>query len=148
MRKLDTTTTINKPAQVVWGYMNDPKNMPKWLDNFQKYEHFSGKPGAVGSKGRHYYLENGREFVMDEEVLKADKPKFIKLNLTSKPFDMIIENYFESPDKNTAEYRAVAEFTRVSPMMKIMMAVFMPKRKAQKQHEEQIQKLKELVEQV
>ena len=147
MRKLETTVTINKPAQVVWDYMNDPDNMSKWLDNFDHYEHVSGAPGEKGSKGRHYYNEKGREFIMDEEVIDEIEPEFIKLRLTSKPMDMIIENYFKSPAKDVTEYTAIAEFTRVSTFMKLMMTLFMSKKKAQAQHEEQIRKLKTLIEQ-
>lgn len=146
MRKLETTVTINKPASVVWAYMNEPDNMPKWLDNFVRYEHVSGDYGKVGSKGKQYYLENGKEFAMNEEVVEERENEFIKLSITSKPMDMIVENTFVSPDKKTTELTAIAEFTRVSPFMRVMMTLFMPTRKAQAQHERQMNTLKELVE--
>ena len=146
MRKLETTVTINKPAKDVWEYMDNPDNLPKWLDTLERYEHVSGEMGQVGSKGRQHYIENGRPFVMEEEIVEVRKPEYMKMVLTSKPMDMVVENYFESPDKNTTKFTAIAEFTRVSLFMRLMMALFMRSSKAQKQHEDQINKLKMLVE--
>ena len=146
MRKVEATVTINKPAQEVWDYMDNPDNMPLWLDGFVKYEHKSGPKGKVGSKGLQYYEENGREFIMEEEIVEVDEPKFIKLSVTSKPMDMIIENTFTSVDENTTEFTGSAVFTRVGLFMNIMMMLFQPTKKAQAQHEKQLNKFKELVE--
>lgn len=147
MRKMDVTVTVNKPVKEVWDYMDNPDNLPKWIDNFVRYEHVSGERGAEGSKGLHYYLENGREFTMEETVVERRDYEFIKLAMTSKPMDMEVENYFKAVDENTTELRAVAEFTRVGLMMKIMMKLFMPMKKAQATHVKQMEKFKQLVEQ-
>ena len=146
MRKVEATVTINKPAQEVWDYMDNPDNMPLWLDGFVKYEHKSGEHGKVGSKGLQYYNENGREFVMEEEIVEVREPEYIKLNVTSKPMDMVIENTFVAKDENTTVFTGSATFTRVGFFMNIMMALFQPTKKAQAQHEKQLNKFKELVE--
>lgn len=146
MKKLDSTVVINKPPKVVWAYMDNPDNLAKWLDNFDRYEHVSGKMGEVGSKGKHYYNERGREFVMDEEILEREHPKYLKMSLTSKPMDMLIENYFEEIEGGSSRFRAVADFTRVSAFMRLMMALFQPNKKAQAVHQKQIEKLKDLIE--
>lgn len=146
MRRLEAIITIDKPVKAVWEYIDNPDNMPLWLDNFVRYEHVSGERGQPGSKGRQYYNERGREFVMDEEMLERTDHKHIKLKLTSKPMDIIIENSFKSTGKNSTELVAIAEFTRVSAFMKLMMALFMPLKKAQATHDAQMAKLKDLIE--
>ena len=146
MRRLEATVTINKSAKDVWEYMDNPDNMPKWLDNFVRYEHISGEMGATGSRGKHYYNERGREFVMDEEIVESRPYEYMEMNLSSKPMDMKVWNYLKSPDDNTTELRAIAEFTRVSAFMKLMMTLFMSNKKAQATHDKQIKKLKELIE--
>lgn len=147
MKKLDTTITINKPVKEVWDYMDNPDNLPKWLNGFERYEFVSGEYGKVGAKGIHHYNENGRKYTMNEEVVEMREYEFIKLNVTSKSLDMIIENEFTAVDQNTTTLRAVAEFTRASLFMKVMMKLFMPIKKAQAQHDEQLVRFKQLVEQ-
>ena len=59
---------INRPIKEVWDFIDNPENMGKWLKGFQKFEHISGKRGTVGAKSKHYYIENGREVILDEEI--------------------------------------------------------------------------------
>ncbi len=147
MRTMKTTVTINKPVAEVWAYVNDPDNMTKWLDGLEKYEHVSGEFGQPGAKGLMHYDDNGRKYVMEEEIVAVKENEYIQLKLTSKPLDMIIENHFKAKDKKSTKYVASAEFTRVSLVMKIMMSIFMPAKKSQAQHEAQVAKLKTLIEQ-
>ena len=143
---MKTAVTINRSVDEVWAYVYNPDNMPKWLNGLEKYEHVSGEFGQAGSKGLLHYDENGRKYVMEQEIVELVQNERILLKLTSKQLDMVVENCFKAKDTKVTEYVASAEFTRVSVVMKIMMAIFMPAKKAQTQHEEQVAKLKKLIE--
>jgi len=139
--------TINKPLQEVWDYTNNPDNLKLWLNDFVKYEHLTGDMSApkIGDTSNHTYNQNGKDFVMKEEIVEYDPPNHLKLVMTSKWFDMDIVNNFDAIDENTTKLFASAASTRVGLLMKFFM-IFMPNSKMQKDHEKQINKLKELIE--
>lgn len=144
-----TTVVINKPIEHVWDYVNTPENLPLWLNDFVRYEHLTGDPNvpAVGDRSNHTYLQNGKEFTMQEEITEINPPHSIKLLMTSSWFDMEIINTFETIGNNRTRLFAGAKSTRLNWMMKIFM-FFGSNDKQQKLHEEQINKLKSLIEAV
>jgi len=141
------TITINKPIQQVWDYVNNPDNMPLWLNDFVRYEHLTGDQNApkVGDTSNRTYSQNGKEFVIQDEITLFDPPNRIELKLTSAWFDMDIVNNFKSVDDNQCELFAGAKSTRLSWMMKIIM-FFSSDKKQQSLRVDQINKLKELIE--
>ena len=72
-----TTIIIRKPIKEVWTFFKNPDNLKLWLSGFQKYEQVSGEPGTVGSKARHYFIEKGKELVLDEEIIEIIPEKKI-----------------------------------------------------------------------
>ena len=64
VREIQYTTTIRAKASIddVWNTFMDTNRKPEWLGGFQKSEHLSGEPLAVGSEYRHYF-EEGTSFV-------------------------------------------------------------------------------------
>ena len=146
MRKINASTTINKPVKTVWNYLDSQEHMAEWIENFVKYEHVSGEPGQVGSKGKHYYNEGGREIVMDEELLERIDNEYLKLGLTSKMLDIEIENFFKPIDKNSMELVTTVVFLRMSPVMKFFYALGGGDKKSQKRQDAQLSRLKNLIE--
>jgi len=138
---------INKPIQQVWDYTNNPDNLKLWLNDFVKYEHLSGDMNApkIGDTSQHTYLQNGKEFAMQEQIVAYNPPTHIKLFMTCKWFDMDIVNDFEDLGENQTKLIATADSVRTSLIMKVMM-LFMSKSKMQSDHESQINKLKTLIE--
>ncbi len=143
-----TEVIINKPLQMVWDYTNNPDNLKLWLNDFVRYEHISGDINApkVGDTSSHTYDQNGKEFTMKEEIIAYDPPNHLKLFLTHKWFDMNIVNDFQAITSEQTKLTASADTVRASLLMKVMMKFFMPRAKMQKDHEKQINKLKELIE--
>ena len=138
---------INKPIQEVWDYANNPDNLKLWLNDFVKYEHLTGDMNnpKVGDTANQTYDQNGKEFTMKEEIVAYDPPNHIKLFMTSSWFDMDIVNDLEALGSDQTKLLATADTTRTSLIMKVMM-LFMSSSKMQKDHEKQINKLKELIE--
>jgi len=138
---------INKPIQEAWDYANNPEHLKLWLNDFVRYEQVSGDVNApkIGDIANQTYDQNGKEFTMQEKIVAYDPPNHIKLFMTSSWFDMDIVNDFEAISDNQTKLIASADTVRTSFIMKIMM-LFMSKSKMQKDHEVQINKLKELIE--
>jgi len=138
---------IDKPIQQVWDYANNPEHLKLWLNDFVRYEQVSGDVTApkIGDIANHTYDQNGKEFTMKETIVAYNPPNHIKLFMTSSWFDMEIVNDLEAVSDNQTKLIAAADTVRTSLIMKIMM-LFMSKTKMQKDHEMQINKLKELIE--
>ncbi len=144
---LDCEVIVDKPIKDVWDYTNNPDNLTKWLNDFVRYEHLTGDMSApkIGDTSRHTYNQNGSEFTMHEEITAYDPPRHIKIFMTSKWFDMEIINNFEEISPTQTKLFAGAEFVRIGWIMKIMF-LFTSNKKMQKDHELQINKLKQLIE--
>ena len=145
--KLAHEVTVNKPLQAVWDYSNNPENLSKWLNDFLRYEHVTGdiKAPKVGDKSRLTYQQGKGEFTMEETITAYDPPDHVRLFMGSSYFDLEIVNDFEALDANTTRLYASADFVRIGWMMKIIF-FFTSKKKMQRDHESQINKLKELIE--
>lgn len=145
--KLDCEVIIDKPLQQVWNYANNPDNLTKWLNDFVRYEQLTGDVNApkVGDTSAHTYEQNGKEFTMHERITAYDPPRHVKLFMTSKWFDMEIVNNFEQISSTQTKLFAGATFVRVGWIMKVMF-LFGFNKKMQCDHEQQINKLKELIE--
>lgn len=139
---------INKPLQEVWDYTNNPDHLVLWLNDFVRYEHLTGDINApkIGDTSNHTYDQNGKEFTMTEKIIGYNPPHHIRLMMTCKGFDMDIVNDFEEVEPNKTRLLATADTVRATLVMKIMMKLFMPNKKMQTMHEQQIYKLKELIE--
>jgi len=139
---------IDKPIQQVWDYTNNPDNLELWLNDFVRYEHLSGDINApkVGDTSNHTYDQNGKEMTMKEEIMAYDPPNHLKLFLTHKWFDMDIVNDYDALGPDQTKLIASAKTVRAKLWMKVMMKLFMPQSKMEKDHEKQIQKLKCLIE--
>jgi len=147
--KLECEVIIDKPLQVVWDYSNNPDNLTKWLNDFVRYEQLTGDVSnpKVGDTSNHTYDQNGKEFVMHEEITAYDAPNHIKLFMTSNWFDMEIVNNFEEMGPSQTKLYAGADFVRMGLIMKVMM-FFSSKKKMNADHERQINKLKTLIEEL
>ncbi len=76
-----TTVEINKPRDFTWQVMRDRKD---WIYGFKSYEQLAGSPNEVGSKGRVTVVRNGREMVMDSELIAIDPPESATTRFTNE----------------------------------------------------------------
>ncbi len=64
-----TRVEVAAPVDVAWRVFTDEARMGEWLTGFRSIEPISGEPQTPGSRFRMTMEEDGREFVMEEEVL-------------------------------------------------------------------------------
>ena len=99
-----STVIIDRPIKEVWEFFKDPNNLKLWLGGFQRYEQVSGTPGTVGAKAKHYFIERGKELVLDEEIIEVIPEKKFLGTLGSPMMVNIVTNYFNDLGNNQTEY--------------------------------------------
>lgn len=99
-----STVIINKPIREVWEFFKNPDNLRLWLGGFQRLEHISGTPGTAGAKAKHYFLERGKELVLDEEIIEVIPEKKLAGTLGSSMMVNTVTNYFNDLGNDQTEY--------------------------------------------
>ena len=121
----ETTIIINKPIKEVWRFFENPENLKLWLSGFQKVEHISGVPGAQGAKAKHYFLERGKELVLDEEIIEVIPGKKFVGTLGSSMMVNTVTNHFNDLGNGQTEYSISSDtqfkgflWKQIGPLMK------------------------------
>ena len=139
-----STVIINRPIKEVWEFFKDPNNLKLWLGGFQRYEQVSGTPGTVGAKAKHYFIERGKELVLDEEIIEViPEKKFLGI-LGSPMMVNTVTNYFNDFGNDQTGYSLSSDtqfkgffWKQVGPLMK---------GEFKKRQENDLQKLKQVLE--
>ena len=139
-----TTVIINKPIREVWAFFKDPDNLERWLGGFQRFEHISGTPATVGAKAKHYFLEKGKELVMEEEIIEEIPEKKFVGTLSSPMMVNTVTNYFNDLGNDQTEYSLSSDtqfkgffWKQIGPLMKS---------EFKKRQENDLQRLKQVLE--
>ena len=121
----ETKIIINKPLKEVWAYIQNTDNLKYWLSGFQKFEHISGTPGTTGAKGKHYFLERGKELVLDGEIIEVVPEKKFAGTLGSSMMVNTVSNNFTDLGNGQTEYSISSEtqfkgflWKQIGPLMK------------------------------
>jgi uncharacterized protein YndB with AHSA1/START domain len=140
----ESRIVINRPLKEVWDFVNNPDNLINWLGGFRRFEQVSGEPGAVGSKGRHYFLEKGKELVLDGEILEVIPGKKFTGTLGSSMMLNTVTNSFNDLGNNQTEYSISSDtqfkgflWKQIGPLMK---------GEFKKRQEKDLQQLKQFLE--
>ena len=135
---------INKPIKEVWNFFENPDNLKYWLSGFQKVEHVSGVPGTAGAKAKHYFLERGKELVLDEEIIEVIPEKKFAGTLGSSMMVNTVTNYFNDLGNGQTEYTLSSDtqfkgflWKQIGPLMK---------GEFKKRQERDLQALKQVIE--
>lgn len=140
----ETKIIINKPVKEVWDFFQDPGNLKLWLSGFQKVEPVSGTPGTVGSKAKHYFLERGKELVLDEEITEVVPGKKFAGTLGSSMMINNVTSHFTDLGNDQTEYSLTSDtqfkgflWKQLGPLMK---------GEFKKRQERDLQTLKQVIE--
>src|SRR5688572_32491762 len=139
-----TTVIINRPIKEVWEFFKDPNKLKLWLGGFQRFEQVSGIPGTVGAKAKHYFLDRGKELVLDEEIIEVIPEKKFLGTLGSPMMVNTVTNYFNDLGSSKTEYSLSSDtqfkgffWKQVGPLMK---------GEFKKRQEQDLQRLKQVLE--
>lgn len=92
---------VEKSRQEAWAVFQDPEKLPDWLSGFERMEHVSGTPGAVGAVSRVYFTENGESMSVEETILDLQPPTYMKMRYVSDFMDMDYEVRLSEQDGAT-----------------------------------------------
>lgn len=81
-------TSVNKPLAEAWAVSQDEEKLPEWLDGFQKVEHISGSPGAVGAISDIYFITDGQEMTIRETITSVIPNKSVAMVFASDFMNM------------------------------------------------------------
>ena len=111
---------------------------------FQRFEAVSGTPATVGAKTKHYFLERGKELVLEEEIIEVIPEKKFVGTLGSSMMVNTVTNYFNDLRNGQTEYSLSSDtqfkgffWKQVGPLMK---------GEFKKRQERNLQKLKQVLE--
>ncbi len=136
---------IEKPRELVVELFQDPDNLAKWQDGFQKIEHISGEKGARGSVSMLYYVMNKRPLELKETILNNNLPDSFEAFYEHIHMDNTMRCSFIELSEKSTRYSYEFEYTRFSGFMPKMMALFFPGM-FKKQGEKWISQFKKFVE--
>ena len=95
---------VDKPLAEAWAVAQDPEKMADWLAGFQRVEHISGTPGAVGSVSNVHFDTDGQEMSIRETITEI---------VPNESIAMLFESDFMNMDYDMA-LSAVDGKTRIS----------------------------------
>ena len=84
----DCEITVDKPLAESWEVSQDVDKMADWLDGFQKIEQISGTPGEIGGISDVYFITDGQEMIIREEIIAKFPNESVTMLFTSDFMDM------------------------------------------------------------
>jgi carbon monoxide dehydrogenase subunit G len=108
--KYSSEIEINQPIDKVIELFDDPKNMDKWMEGLQSFEHLSGTPGQPGAKSRLKFKIGKREMEMVETVTVRNLPEEFTGTYETKGGLNIVKNKFVKLSDAKTRYITEQEF--------------------------------------
>lgn len=140
--KLNETIEINRPVEIVFAYITDLKNDPKWQKGLADAEYTSPGPVDVGTTGVHRAKVMGLVIEVGWQISDYEESKHTAWNFVSGPFEGS-ESYLLEPTPNgtrfihTADLHPKGPLNLLSPVVGGLFA---------KQSQANVEQLKEILE--
>lgn len=95
MNQFEIVTTIDRPVEAVWAFLQDFDRVPEWNTQITEVRHTEGEPGEVGSTVTYVGKFLGRSFESPSKCTEAI-PNQRRVNAsTGGPFELEIEDVLE-----------------------------------------------------
>jgi uncharacterized membrane protein len=95
MAKFKISAIITQPLEIVWKSYIDPQNMMQWMQYLEKVEVVKGKFGEVGATSHLHYLEKGRPYILEDNLLSYEEGKRIKSQVSGQGMIIEVETTFD-----------------------------------------------------
>ena len=88
---VDVTIRMECPVEAVMAILLDADSAPLWTTDLERMEVVRGTPFGAGSKAHMHYLQQGRRYVMEDELLEVVPNRYFKSHVSGEALSAIVE---------------------------------------------------------
>ena len=92
---------IARPPEDIARIFLDPEKAPRWNAGLERFEVLSETPGLVGSKARLHFVQGGRRYVMEDELLEVEPERRYLSRVSGDMLEAEIETLLVPTDSGT-----------------------------------------------
>lgn len=141
--KFSSEIIINRSVKEVYRFTVSPRNLSRWVGDFQSFKAGKGKARSKGSSGTHIYKDSAGILEVNEEVIDLRADKFFKSRLSHKNMDTTLE--FKFLDQGGATKVVTDTHVKLKPAVFNLFSFFM-KGQMKKQQQADLRRLKNVIE--
>ena len=86
MLRLEHSVVIDRPRELVFAFVTNTENVPKWKKRLVEVRPITSGPVGVGTTETHVSRFMGRRFEVDHEITEYDSGHKVRFRTTSGPF--------------------------------------------------------------
>jgi uncharacterized protein YndB with AHSA1/START domain len=134
---------IERPAAQVFPHLVASERRMRWMGALKESKQVTDGQPAVGTRFEDVFEEAGQRFEVEAEIVELRPPELIKLELKGSAFESVVAQMLEERDGKTL-VKTTIDTEYHSALARLMSGVVTGH--AQKQLEEDLERLKSLLE--
>lgn len=99
--KLNVETALGAPIETVAAVLTSAEDAPKWQNHLVRMEVVKGGPNQIGSLARLHYVENGRAYVMEDELVDCKAGRRWRSRVSGNGMTIEVQTELDASDGAT-----------------------------------------------
>jgi hypothetical protein len=92
---------VRAPIDDVAAALNDAELAPRWQRDLERMEVVRGAPNEVGALARLHYVEKGRAYIMEDELLECDPDRRWRSRVSGNGVSAVVETRLTAAGDDT-----------------------------------------------